>query len=74
MGNLVDGIFTKIEVSPFGDKIIDLFTQNEFDKCILFYNNFKNVITQIPQAQQIVPTEINSSEKKVLFNKFFYGI
>ena len=23
----------------------------------MFYNNFKNVITQIPQAQQIIPTE-----------------
>ena len=37
--------------------IIELFDKNEFDKCILFYNNFKNVITQIPQAQQIIPTE-----------------
>tara|TARA_X000001036_G_scaffold112429_1_gene105328 strand:- start:377 stop:1255 length:879 start_codon:yes stop_codon:yes gene_type:complete len=55
---------TFTEAKIIGDKIIDLFTQNEFDKCILFYNNFKNVITQIPQAQQIVPTEINSSEKK----------
>ena len=24
---------------------------------VLFYNNFKNVITQIPQAQQIIPAE-----------------
>ena len=24
---------------------------------ILFYNNFKNVITQIPQAQQIIPAD-----------------
>ncbi|MDC0512174.1 F0F1 ATP synthase subunit gamma, partial [bacterium] len=36
---------------------INLFNNNEFDKCILFYNNFKNVITQIPQAQQIIPAE-----------------
>ena len=34
-----------------------MFNQNEFDKCIIFYNNFKNVITQIPQAQQIIPAE-----------------
>ena len=34
-----------------------MFNQNEFDKCIIFYNNFKNVITQIPQAQQIIPVE-----------------
>ena len=45
-----------------GNEIINLFNKNEFDKCILFYNNFKNVITQIPQAQQIIPAEINSSK------------
>ena len=27
----------------------------------LFYNNFKNVITQIPQAQQIIPADSKSS-------------
>ena len=50
------------EANLVGQEIISLFNQNEFDKCILFYNNFKNVITQIPQAQQIVPTEINESK------------
>ena len=45
------------EADTVGNEIIRLFNQNEFDKCILFYNNFKNVITQIPQAQQIIPAE-----------------
>ena len=40
-----------------GNEIITLFNDNEFDKCILFYNNFKNVITQIPKSQQIIPTK-----------------
>ena len=44
-----------------GDEIINLFNDNEFDRCILFFNNFKNVITQIPQAQQIIPAENNSN-------------
>ena len=55
------------EANIVGNEIISLFNQNEFDKCILFYNNFKNVITQIPQAQQIIPTEvskINDSDEK----------
>ena len=43
------------EAEIVGREIIDLFNKNEFDKCIIFYNNFKNVITQIPQAQQIIP-------------------
>jgi len=51
------------EAKIVGDEIISLFNQNEFDKCILFYNNFKNVITQIPQAQQIIPAENNSYDK-----------
>ena len=45
------------EAEVIGNEIINLFKKNEFDKCILFYNNFKNVITQIPQAQQIVPAD-----------------
>jgi F-type H+-transporting ATPase subunit gamma len=51
------------EAKIVGEEIISLFNQTEFDKCILFYNNFKNVITQIPQAQQIIPVENYSSDK-----------
>jgi F-type H+-transporting ATPase subunit gamma len=49
------------EAEIVGNEIISLFNQNEFDKCILFYNNFKNVITQIPQAQQIIPAQTKNS-------------
>jgi F-type H+-transporting ATPase subunit gamma len=61
------------EANIVGNEIISLFNQNEFDKCILFFNNFKNVITQIPQAQQIIPTgvnKINKSEEKVFSYEF----
>ena len=50
------------EAEIIGNEVINLFKKNEFDKCILFYNNFKNVITQIPQAQQIIPAEIKESK------------
>ena len=50
------------EAEIIGKEIINLFNQNQFDKCILFYNNFKNVITQIPQAQQIIPAEKKLSD------------
>jgi F-type H+-transporting ATPase subunit gamma len=53
------------EAEIIGNEIINLFKQNAFDKCTLFYNNFKNVITQIPQAQQIIPAENNMSKEKV---------
>ena len=48
------------EADDVGKEILSLFNQKKFDKCIIFYNNFKNVITQIPQAQQIIPTEIKN--------------
>ena len=51
------------EAEIIGNEIIQLFDENQFDKCILFYNNFKNVITQIPQAQQIIPTEQNTIQE-----------
>ena len=52
------------EADEVGNIILDLFNKNEFDKCILFFNNFKNVMTQIPEAQQIIPTEIKKNSKK----------
>ena len=58
------------EADEVGKIILDLFEKNQFDKCILFYNNFKNVITQIPQAQQIIPTEKKKDSKTK--NETFY--
>tara|TARA_Y100001970_G_C14138909_1_gene805974 strand:+ start:322 stop:1200 length:879 start_codon:yes stop_codon:yes gene_type:complete len=55
---------TFAEADIVGKEIIDLFKNGQFDKCILFFNNFKNVITQVPQAQQIVPAENKSEDLK----------
>jgi len=52
------------EADEVGKIILDLFEKNEFDKCTLFFNNFKNVMTQIPEAQQIIPTELKKNSKK----------
>ena len=52
------------EAEIIGSEVINLFNQNEFDKCILFFNNFKNVITQIPQAQQIIPVDNKSTKSQ----------
>ena len=51
------------EAEEIGNKIIKLFNENQFDVCKIFYNKFKNVITQIPQEQQIIPIE-NIKNKK----------
>ena len=51
-----------LDAEKVGKLIIDLFNKNEFDICTIFYNQFKNVITQIPQEQQIIPLKIESSD------------
>ena len=44
--------------------IIEKFQKEEFDICTIFFNQFKNVITQIPQAQQIIPLKTDIDDKK----------
>ena len=53
------------DANKVGKIIIEKFEKEEFDVCTIFYNQFKNVITQIPQAQQIIPlnTENNDENK-----------
>ena len=60
------------EADLIGKEIINLFDKEEFDICQLFYNNFKNVITQIPQAQQIIPAIEKDSSDKQEKNSTFY--
>ena len=43
------------DADKVGRIIIEKFEAGEFDICTIFYNQFKNVITQLPQAQQIIP-------------------
>jgi F-type H+-transporting ATPase subunit gamma len=53
------------DAEKVGKSIIEKFEKEEFDICTIFYNQFKNVITQIPQTQQIIPlnTENDNEEK-----------
>ena len=59
------------DADKVGKMVIEKFEAGEFDVCTIFYNQFKNVITQIPQAQQIIPLnnegEENSSEESYEF-------
>jgi len=50
------------DAEKVGKMIIDKFEIKEFDVCTIFYNKFKNVITQIPQAQQIIPLKASETE------------
>ncbi len=56
------------DAEKVGKIIIEKFQKEEFDICTIFYNQFKNVITQIPQAQQIIPYEFEPDEDEILSN------
>ena len=49
------------DAEKVGNLILEKFNKEEFDICTIFYNKFKNVMTQIPQQQQIIP--LQSEEK-----------
>ena len=51
------------DAEKVGKIVIEKFDKNEFDVCAIFYNQFKNVITQIPQEQQIIPLKTSEKEE-----------
>jgi len=55
---------TFLDAEEIGKQIVELFKNKEFDKCFIFYNKFKNVISQIPQQQQVIPAKIEEKDKK----------
>ena len=77
--NIIDRISFKdsknvnyFDAEKVGKIVIEKFEKKEFDVCTIFYNQFKNVITQIPQEQQIIPLKTseeaeNSSEDNYEF-------
>ena len=56
------------DAKNIADKIIKMYFDEEFDKCSIFYNKFKSVISQIPTEQQIVPIDITENESDTTKN------
>ena len=52
------------DANKVGKIIIEKFEKEEFDVCTIFYNQFKNVITQIPQEQQIIPLKTENEKDR----------
>ena len=59
------------EAEGIGNKIIKLFNEDQFDVCKIFYNKFKNVITQIPQEQQLIPIENDKKKEEKMSDNFY---
>jgi F-type H+-transporting ATPase subunit gamma len=50
------------DAKSISDKIIKMYLDAEFDRCLIFYNKFKSVISQIPTEQQVIPAEKSEDE------------
>ena len=61
------------DAKNISDKVVKMFFDDEFDKCSIFYNEFKSVISQIPTEQQVIPIEIisNESDQEIKEDSFF---
>jgi F-type H+-transporting ATPase subunit gamma len=46
------------DAAEVSGKISDMLDAGEFDVCTLIYNRFKNVISQTPVGQQLIPTPL----------------
>ena len=49
-----------VNAQAVADRVLSMFSANEFDVCTLFYSEFKSVISQIPQARQIIPATFDA--------------
>lgn len=62
-GKKVVGFEDAAEVAAQLTAMLD---KGEFDVCTLVYNRFKNVITQTPSEQKLIPTALPESEEDTL--------
>ena len=58
------------DAEKVGKSIIERFEKDEFDVCTIFYNKFKNVISQIPQEQQIIPLKTSTESKSSEYDNY----
>ena len=62
------------DAKNISDKVIKMYFDAEFDRCLIFYNKFKSVISQIPTEQQVIPAEKSqdkTNEDQSKDNSFF---
>ena len=46
------------DAEEVGQQLAELLDQGDFDVCTLIYNRFRNVITQVPTEQRLIPAPI----------------
>jgi len=48
-------------VKPIAQRVLDAYTNGEFDVVTLIYSSFKSVVTQTPRVQQLIPAQVEAS-------------
>jgi F-type H+-transporting ATPase subunit gamma len=49
-------------VQPIADRILTAFEDGDADVVTLFYSRFKNVVSQVPTARQLIPAVVNAAD------------
>jgi len=48
-------------VKPIAQRVLDAYTNGEFDVVTLVYSSFKSVVTQTPTVQQLIPAVVDTT-------------
>ena len=48
-------------VKPIAQRVLDVYSNGEFDVVTLVYSTFKSVVTQTPRVQQLIPAQVEAS-------------
>jgi F-type H+-transporting ATPase subunit gamma len=48
-------------IKPIAQRVLDAYTNGEFDVVTLVYSSFKSVVTQTPRVQQLIPAQLEAS-------------
>jgi F-type H+-transporting ATPase subunit gamma len=55
-------VLTLGAAKPIADRILDAFETGEADVVTLFYSRFKNVVSQVPTARQLIPAVVIATD------------
>ena len=55
-------VLTLASAKPVADRILEAFENGEADVVTLFYSRFKNVVSQVPTARQLIPAVVISTD------------
>jgi len=47
-----------VNAQAIGERVLELFAEGKFDVATLIYSQFRSVISQVPTAQQLIPTPV----------------